>query len=426
MSAAATSAWDKSPAPPSGERRPSFGGDRPRKTGGWQSAGLIVALVASIGLHGVIVVGTLVVNILEKRAAPPAETVIELVDASQFPKWVPPPSSPAAASSASASAAAPAPEIPPEDVLPTRQLVELAKPDSAQTAPADAKYLAEHDQRAKEETAARETAMSPKVLASEFRGTGDSNAKEAGKLEGAPDKAGEGIGADARTELAVAGKAPTATAPTVPDRAPERTRDLLTEDPFGIRIKPRTVSSEVADAGPIGTGERDVDTIAGGNGTKVAMAGAPNNDYLPNVRPGDRTQLNAKEFKFASFWHRVQRQVEPFWASNVRSAAPGQIQKRDYMTRVNLVLAADGSLVGVEIVKSCGVPAWDRAVVEAFTEAAPFLNPPAALVEEDGNIHMGDLGFIVSLTGGQLVHMYGDPRAGKLFPGVGEGRGPGR
>lgn len=423
MSAAANSAWDKPPAPPSGERRPSFGGEPPRKDKSWQGAGLLIALLASIGLHGVIVVGTVVVNVLEKRNAPPPETVIELVDASQFPRFVPPPPAAAMSGGPTAAVPAPVPEVPPdEDTVPKKQLVELAKPDSAQTAPADAKYLAEHNHRVKEETAARETAMAPKVLAPEFRGTGESNAKDAGKLEGAPDQQGEGIGTDAKTEREIAGKAPTAA-----QRSPDRPVDsLLTEDPFGIRIRPRAASVDVADAGRIGTGERDVSTMAGGNGTKVAMAGAPNNDYLPNVRPGDRTQLNAKEFKFASFWHRVQRQVEPFWASNVRSASPGQIQKRDYMTRVNLVLGPDGSLVGVEIVKSCGVPAWDRAVVDAFTEAAPFLNPPAALVEADGKIHMGDLGFIVSLTGGQIVHMYGDPRAGKLFPGVGEGYGPGR
>lgn len=50
-----------------------------------------------------------------------------------------------------------------------------------------------------------------------------------------------------------------------------------------------------------------------------------------------------------------------------------------------------------------------------------FLHPPAGLVDPDGKIRMDDLGFIVSLTGGQMVHMYADPREGKLFPGIGEG-----
>ena len=140
------------------------------------------------------------------------------------------------------------------------------------------------------------------------------------------------------------------------------------------------------------------------------------------MRPGDRTALNAKKDFFASFWFRVQRQVEPFWVKHVRAANPGQIQKRDYMTRVNIVLAPDGSLVAVDIEQGCGVPGWDRAVTAAFQEAAPFLNPPKGLVEGDGKIHMDDLGFVVSLTGGKIVHMYGDPRAGKLFPGMNEGR----
>ena len=79
----------------------------------------------------------------------------------------------------------------------------------------------------------------------------------------------------------------------------------------------------------------------------------------------------------------------------------------------------------VTVTKSCGMDGWDRAVVEAIQEAGPFMNPPKGLIDPDGRIHMDDLGFIVSLTGGNIVHMYGDPRAGKLFPGMGEGLPPG-
>lgn len=414
MSAAASSAWDKNPAPPSGERRPSFGGEKPRGDKGWGGAGLIIALVASIGLHGVIVAGTLVVNYLEERSTPPPAPVIELVDASQFPRFVPPP--PAAAMSAPA---ADAPVVEPDVPFtkPKQQVVDLAAPDSPQAAPKDAKYLAEHDHNPAEETASRETAIAPKVLAKEFRGTGESAGEESSTRVGSADLQGEGIGTDAETRRAKAGE---------PDRQPaeRRVEDLLTSDPFGILVK-RTPAA-LADGGRAGTGgDRDVDTTVGGSGTKVAMAGAPNNDYLPNVRPGDKTQLKAKAWFFTSFWTRLQKQVEPFWISNVRRATPGQIQKRDYMTRVNVTLSPDGAVTHVEVMQSCGIPAWDRAVVEAFREASPFLNPPAALVEADGFIHIGDLGFIVVLTGGGMQPAYADPRQGKMFPGIGEGYGPG-
>jgi len=367
---------------------------------------LVAAIVLSLSLHSVAIGTVVAANVLERfwgpKAAPAAAPVMEIIDLADFPEL-----------NRQVKELARIPgvnvELPPAPRTdPKGQLVQLAKPNAPEKAPDDAKYLSEFDRRVAEETVAKDQALTPGVVADEFKGLG----KDASSSKDA-------FAGDAKSQLAVIGPQlgdNGESGELTPDGRP--VTEMLDKDPFGILTKrpeahPRQISG--APGRPGGAIEQP------GAGAELAMAGAPNNDYLPNVRKGDRTQLNAKEFVFASFWHRVQGQVEPFWVKHVRAANPGQIQKRDYLTRVNIVLAPDGSLVAVDIVHGCGVPGWDRAVVAAFQDAAPFLNPPKGLVEADGNIHMGDLGFIVSLTGGKMVHMYGDPRAGKLFPGMNEG-----
>lgn len=415
LRAPASTAWDR---PPTADKpqRPAFGGnDRPpRRSGG---VAVLVAILLSMWLHATIFTSVVVWNWMHK--VPPHEAPgpeIEMVDLAQNPalklkldqiRKI--------ARIEEARGFAPVP-TPPPDVAPGKQLVELAKPASPQDAPANAKYLAAENHKVAEETVSRDQVMAPKVLADSFKGMGSAAEKGESKFEGSEKKTGESAGHEEKTEHAANGRTDGAEPRATPP--PERT---AVADPFGIRVKPHE-ETLVADAGPRGTGaDHDADTMAEGGGTKVAMGGAPSNDYLPNVRQGEKTQLNAKEFMFASFWFRVQRQVEPFWVKRINQVVVADLQKRDYGTRVNVTLSPDGNVVAVDIGHSCGIAGWDRAVVTAFNEAGPFPNPPKALVERDGFIHMDDLGFIVSLTGGTVVHMYGDPRSGNLFPGVHEG-----
>lgn len=362
----------------------------------------LAALVLSLSLHAMLVGTVVLANVFDSLwgpEKPPEVPVMEIVDLADFPEL----SKQVKALAEIPSTEDPAP-VPPPDAK--GQLVELAKPDQPEVAPADAKYRSEFDRRAEEETAARETALTPGVVADEFKGLGEE-----------PKGGTEEFAGDTKRDLAVIGpKRGEGGEDGALEPDGKSVSEMIDKDPFGILApkapEPRRIAR--APGRPGGAIEES------GTGAEVAMAGAPNNDYLPGVRPGERTALNAKKDFFASFWFRVQRQVEPFWKTHVRAANPGQIQKRDYMTRVNIVLASDGSLIAVDIEQACGVPGWDRAVVAAFQEAAPFLNPPAGLVE-DGKIHMDDLGFVVSLTGGKIVHMYGDPRSRKLFPGINEG-----
>ncbi len=343
-----------------------------------------VALFVSAALHADVVVGLIVLEALERRRPPPSRTAVELVDVESLPPVVR--------------------DLlrPPEPPETKGQIVDLPAPRSPERARDDARYRADHDHRADEETAARDTAIAPKVLADRFLGGG-----EAQRRPGPPRPDAGADGPDRATLLDALGR-----------RGEPAAADLLS-DPFGMRVRPSEPGARPEVPGSGGAGGEAFDP-----GTALAMAGAPNNDYLPDVRAGDSTQLNAKKHRFAGFWNRVLKHVEPYWVRRVRQARIAGLERRDYQTVIDLVLERNGKVAVVTLRRSCGIDAWDRAVLDAFAEAAPFLNPPEQLVSADGLVRMEEIGFIVSLTGGQLVHMYGDPRAGKMFPGIDEGGGP--
>ena len=396
-------AWDRlSERPAAVPSAPAFGAGRPASKRQRRVAALLIALAVSAAFHVVVFGGAVVWQLLHAPKPEDTPLEIEMVDAKNFPNFVMPKIQ---APPAAGAQAAPTPPLDSKG-----QIVALAHDDDSANAPKSARFLSDENHVANQETASRNTAVAPKVLADAFKGLGDDPKTGDGTAQGTSAGKGERLGNDAKTEDATRGKA---------DGAPDPKDHTLTlaDDEFGIRAHPLPTP----EGGPEGDSDHDAHTVAAGAGTKVAMAGAPNNDYLPGVRIGDKTVLNAKKDFFASFWLRVQQQVDPFWVREVNHADPAGLQKRDYFTRANVTLAADGSLVAVDITQSCGVPGWDRAVIDAFQQAAPFLHPPAGLVDPDGKIRMDDLGFIVSLTGGQMVHMYADPREGKLFPGIGEG-----
>ena len=369
------------------------GGRKPSRIDGL----LIAALILSLSMHG-LVLGVIALaswlESLRKPEEPPP--VMEIVDIAEFP-----------ALSEQVRSLADVPDAVEEPASPDGQIVQLAKPETPEVAPDDARFRAEFERRAEEETAARETALTPGVLADEFRGLGTEAGQGTERFEGDTSKELAMLGSR-RGESGDAGEEP---------RADRSIDEVLKKDEFGILAKPEPRRYAGA------PGRRGGSIDEAGTGGELAMAGAPNNDYLPGVRPGERTALNAKRDFFASFWNRVSNQVEPYWVKHIRRAKPrpGELQRRDYRTRANIVLGPDGSFVAVELVQSCGYPPWDEAVLAAFQDAAPFLNPPRGMVEADGKIHMDDWTFVVGLTGGKIVHMYGDPRSGKLFPGVNEG-----
>ncbi len=137
--------------------------------------------------------------------------------------------------------------------------------------------------------------------------------------------------------------------------------------------------------------------------------GAGSMDYLHDVDDGDATALNSKKWLHAVFFNRVKRAVAQEWHADLVYMAhdpTGHIYGvKDRVTVLRVHLMPDGSLVGSDLVQSSGVDFLDDEAIAAFKKAAPFQNPPAALVEGDGRIHF-NFAFVMELSGRSSMKVY--------------------
>ncbi len=148
-------------------------------------------------------------------------------------------------------------------------------------------------------------------------------------------------------------------------------------------------------------------------------AGAPSNDYLPDISSADKTALNAHEFLFAAYINRVSQYVSFFADQTLANARPMiAVRRPKYTVVLNIMIGDDGVLRAADVLESCGVPAFDAAVQEAFALAAPFPEPPVAGLNESGAFNIPAFGITI-MMGSARAEMSGiDPRSNVQFPGL--------
>jgi TonB family protein len=131
--------------------------------------------------------------------------------------------------------------------------------------------------------------------------------------------------------------------------------------------------------------------------------GSGTQDYLKDIDEGDETALNAKKWKFASFFNRVKQQVRDHWrpAEEYRRRDPtGSIYgQKDRYTLLRVQLKPDGSLANVALENPSGIEFLDDEAIEAFKQAQPFPNPPKQLVDGDSGMINFRFGFFFELSG---------------------------
>ncbi|MCA2980817.1 MAG: TonB family protein [Myxococcaceae bacterium] len=238
----------------------------------------------------------------------------------------------------------------PTPLHPQGQVVDVA-PGNQQRAD-DAKYLATSDNRVAKETRAREqtktwSRATPKTHQSP---------EEAPVAQGATAPAAPAASSVSLTESFLGRR-----------RAPS----LLLPDSLGDTDG--AAASSTPTGAEEGTRSSDPGSTEGG--------GAPN-DHL-DAPPGDGTFLNTREWRYAAFFNRVKQAVSASWDPN------GRLRQRNEqlglvarLTVMHVTLRPDGSLADLFVAQSSGLDSLDAEAMRAFEKAAPFANPPAALVEQ--------------------------------------------
>lgn len=132
-------------------------------------------------------------------------------------------------------------------------------------------------------------------------------------------------------------------------------------------------------------------------GTTARLSGSPSDDYVENVPEGEGTFLNAREFKYATFFYQVKDTVGQHWRPSIRK----EIRRRDptgdvlgfnnHTTMVFVRLDPSGRLNEVRVAESSGHAFLDELAIRAFEKAESFPNPPRGIVDNQGHItfHFG-------------------------------------
>ena len=143
--------------------------------------------------------------------------------------------------------------------------------------------------------------------------------------------------------------------------------------------------------------------VPGGNQTLHQVAIGPSSiaEYIPGVDTGDFTALNTDQFTYYAFFARINEQVRNRWIAAVRAymsrltpAEQNELSKADRQTVIEVILNKSGDYETKVIEMSSGDPRLDQTTVDAFIGAAPFVNPPSGMVENDQRIHL-KYGFMV-------------------------------
>lgn len=240
---------------------------------------------------------------------------------------------------------------------PRGQVVDVAKGNN-KVAP-DAKYLAETNNRVAQETRAREQTNKYSVA----------TAKNSAHPELMPAAKGAAGGQKAK---------PASTVSREQFLGGAMRRFSLLPEPAQTGLQ--NPIEETQQKSGVESGESDPSRSGD---TSESGGGAPNDD-LHDVAAGEGTALNTREWKYASFFNRVKQAVSAKWDPNgkMKTHAQREVGYADRLTVLHITLRPDGSLAEAVVAKSCGLDWLDLESVQAFERAAPFPNPPAALVEQ--------------------------------------------
>ena len=116
-------------------------------------------------------------------------------------------------------------------------------------------------------------------------------------------------------------------------------------------------------------------------------------NYVSNVKPGNQTALNTAQVPWASYLNGMHNRIHPIFAESFLESLDAlppshPLNDQHLVTRLEIVLAKDGHLKQMGIVKTSGITAFDVAALDSVDRAQPFGPAPSAIVSADGNVYL--------------------------------------
>src|SRR5690606_32259900 len=112
-------------------------------------------------------------------------------------------------------------------------------------------------------------------------------------------------------------------------------------------------------------------------------------NFVSNVKVGNQTALNARRSPFAAYIQRVHLRFHEAFHELVASLPSDPAHSDlDLVTRLEIVLEPDGTLVAVGVVRSSGQILFDHAAYAAVKRGAPFPVAPGEIASNDGRVYL--------------------------------------
>lgn len=261
---------------------------------------------------------------------------------------------------------------------PAGELVDIAKPQEEKV-PDRARYISQYNSSVKEETVAKKLPRKARVDAETSERDGNR-----GSQKPAPQVAAKPPSAPERGDRETQEASPKPPA-----------RDLSYED---LKLKPTDFSDLMPkEDKKVAMKEREGAAREGLRpdlNPKVGMPGPGDefvHDFMPNLKIGDKTYLNAMAFPDVQYFTRLKRifrlrfnpgpPLRGYFAGN-------RVVSGSVNVTMAVTVAANGQLKDLFVVKSSGIPSYDAEALRTVRESSPFSAPPAKIMDKDGTLRM--------------------------------------
>lgn len=114
-------------------------------------------------------------------------------------------------------------------------------------------------------------------------------------------------------------------------------------------------------------------------------------NFVPNVKPGNQTALNAAASPFAHYLATIHRNIHREFALGFLRNLPvggGAFDDVSLMTKLEIIINRDGSIHKVGVVETSGFMPFDFGAFDAVMRAAPFAPPPRNILSGDGRVYV--------------------------------------
>jgi TonB family protein len=304
--------------------------------------------------------------------------------------------------------------------------------------PPDAKYLAQKNNRAEEETRAERTNLEREQKGTESSSPSDRQDKTVGDAEDRVAELEDRKSKLGRRAPEVTPRVQEALPPSPVEKpksllsmreAPARRHDITPEtvdpalprDPQGVRAMPEENLRSMKDLpGRSGAAPRVSLRMTGkqyeylfGDDAEAAERFAQQEqskkrgrfserqgriqsaleNFIPEVRPGNQTALNTRAAPFAAFIARMHRSIHKLWGFGFLEELEQKPVSSPYnnpslITKLEIVLNADGTVHKVTVIRPSGFLPFDVAAIDTVYSAGPYAEPPRAIRSGNGKIYV--------------------------------------